>query len=616
MCGITGFFSFKNSFSHSDLVNMTNALSHRGPDALGYYLSESERVGLGHARLSILDLSENANQPMTSDEGRYKIVYNGEIYNYKSILPSAIPLKTSSDTEVVLKSFIYFGIDFIKKLNGMFAFSIYDEKEDKLFLFRDPLGIKPLFYFYDGENFAFSSEIKSLLKFPKVKGAINKKSIAYFLHLGYIPEPLTIYENIYKFPSGSYAILENSVLNFTNYWMPENQIYNDVSANLNSAKKELHNLIDKSVSSQMISDVEFGSFLSGGIDSSIVTAFAQKNSSKKIKTFSIGFKEEKFNEAPFAKEISKFLNTEHHEYIISQKDAIPFLEQIINTYDEPFADSSAIPTMILSKFAAQHVKMILSGDGGDELFMGYGSYKWARRLHNPLISTFKNTLKEFLKKGNNRAQRVSHLFDFNNPHNLPSHIFSQEQYFFSENELMSFLISDYKNFNFFEINSISQVSRKLSPEEKQTLFDIKYYLKDDLLVKVDRASMKYGLEVRPPLLDLSIVNFALNLSPELKLKNRQAKFLLKEVLFDTIPKDFFNRPKKGFSIPLAEWLKKDLFYLFEKYLSKEVTEYLAILDYEEIKKLKKDFLSGKNYLYNRLWLIIVLHKFLLNRQVS
>ncbi len=358
----------------------------------------------------------------------------------------------------------------------------------------------------------------------------------------------------------------------------------------------------------MISDVPFGTFLSGGTDSSLITAIASQHVNK-LNTFSIGFKESKYNEAKYAKEISAFLKTNHHELMVSEKDAVSMVGEILDTYDEPFADSSAIPTMIVAKFARQNVKMTLSGDGGDELFFGYGAYHWAERLAHPAVNTFKKPMAFALSKLGMREKRASHLFRYTNKQKIKSHIFSQEQYFFSCEETISLLNPD----NYEELNleeDYSSLKRKLSPKEEQALFDMKYYLKDDLLVKVDRATMKYGLETRVPFLDYRIVEFALNLSPELKSKNGTDKFLLKEILYDFIPKKYFNRPKWGFAIPLKEWLKKELAFLLEETLNKTSVEQAGIVRFDVVHKLKKKFINGEDYLYNRLWSLIVLHKFL------
>lgn len=607
MCGIAGFLSFNKNFSKPDLENITNALTHRGPDAAGYYFNEI--IGLGHRRLSILDLSDIANQPMFSHCGRYVIVFNGEIYNYREIAKDLdVALKTTSDTEVLIESFVKWGTSFVNKLNGMFAFTIYDTKEELLYVYRDRMGIKPIYYYHSENDFVFASELKSLKKLSSLnKGGLNKQALNQFLYLGYIPAPHSIYNNIKKFPSGCFAVIGKNKFEVNSYWKLEEQVEEKVITNLHEAKSKLHDLLLSSVQYRMISDVPFGTFLSGGIDSSLVTALAQKLSNKPVKTFSIGFSEGKFNEAHHAKAVAQYLKTEHHEKILSYNDALDLFDTVFDAYDEPFADSSAFPTLLVSKFAREHVTVILSGDGGDETYLGYGTYDWGKRLNNRVIGAFRKPIGSLLKLGDNRYKRAAQLFEYETKSRLKSHIFSQEQYCFSENEVRHLLNDDFKqSLNFNE--EIITPERGLSFAEEQALFDLKYYLQDDLLVKVDRASMQYSLEVRVPLLDYRLVHFALNLSEDLRKQKGITKYLLKEVLYDLVPKQFFDRPKWGFGIPLVNWLKNDWRFLIEQYLNKEAIETVGIFNYQSVNQLVQRFLKGEDYLYNRIWLVIVAQK--------
>ena len=615
MCGITGYYSTNNKFIKDDLHLMTNAITHRGPDAEGYFVEEG--VGLGHRRLSIIDLSQSANQPMVSGDGRYVIVFNGEIYNFKEVATELkkvnpqLNFKTASDTEVIIEAFAYWGEAFVHKLNGMFAFAIYDKQEKELFVYLDRIGIKPIYYYWDKESFVFASELKSLKQLKnKIELKINKLAINEFLHLGYIPEPHSIYEHIQKFPSGSYFKIKGNELTQVNYWKVENKVEKQTEHNFNTAKQTLKKLIESSVNYRMISDVPFGTFLSGGIDSSLVTAVAQKFSDKPVNTFSIGFKEGKHNESAFAKNVATHLKTNHHEFIVTEKDAIDLADKLQTIYDEPYADSSAIPTLLVSKLARQHVKMTLSGDGGDELFMGYGAYQWAKRLSNPFVNIFRKPAAFGLSQLNSRYKRVGELLHYQNEETKKSHIFSQEQTLFSRREIKELMHSDFYNDILLNEN-FDGLNRTLLPEEQQALFDINYYLKDDLLVKVDRATMHHSLETRVPLLDYRIVEFAVNLSPDLKLKNGESKYLLKQVLYDYVPKELFDRPKWGFSIPLVNWLKGELRFLIEEYLSEKIVNKHNIVKYEKVLALKKQFLENNvEYLYNRIWLLIVLHQWM------
>ena len=611
MCGIAGFYSFNKKFSDADLKRMTDRIAHRGPDADGFYMDPESGVGLGHRRLSILDLSTAANQPMQSHCGRYYICFNGEVFNYREIAEQLnIKCHTTSDTEVILEAFILKGVDFVHLLNGMFAIVIYDSRDQVIYVFRDRLGIKPVMYYWQNNDFVFASEIKALLTLEEINRTktTKKESVYTFLNSGYIPEPHTIYNSIHKLRAGSYAVIRDSKMVVTSYWKTEDKITADKVTDFQTAKKQLNELLESSVRYRMISDVPFGVFLSGGIDSSTVAAIAQNISTDSIKTFSIGVKDEKMNESEFARSVSKYLKTDHYEFVVSERDSLEMVEKMMTAYDEPYADSSAIPTMLVSKLARQQVTMALSGDGGDELFMGYGAYVWADRFQkNPLLKTFRSPIGKSLSKLSNKYKRAASLFDYMDEKRLKSHIFSQEQYFFSERELHTMLHDQYIWPLQFD-EEFHDLKRKLSAKEEQALFDIKNYLKDDLLVKVDIASMQFSLEARTPFLDYRLVEFALNLDENLKLRDNVSKYLLKEVLYSYVPKELFDRPKKGFSIPLSKWLHTDLKFLIDNYLSKGGIENAGFVKYEEVKKIVGRFEKGEDYLFNRIWVLILLHK--------
>ena len=606
MCGITGFYSSR--FSEQDLQQMTGVLSHRGPDASGSFLEK--KVGLGHRRLSILDLSSRADQPMTSANGRFMLIYNGEVYNFRELTKKLdIPLRTNGDTEVILESIATRGMDCLSDFNGMFAFACYDREKEELWLARDRMGIKPLYYYWNGADLVFASELKSIIQCGWVKSGleVDKVAVNEFLHLGYIPGPKTIYKQIYKFPAGHYAKINGEGIIFSEYWSMPSKVEEKVVSDEGTAKEKLKELLWESVRYRLISDVPFGTFLSGGIDSSLVTAVASKVHNAPLKTFSIGFKESKFNEAHYAGKVAEHLKTDHFEYILSYEDAIPLFAEMTETYDEPFADSSAVPTMLVSKMARQQVKVALSGDGGDETYLGYGMYNWANRLNNPLIKAFRKPISAVLAQGSNRQQRAASVFDYKSRQKVKSHIFSQEQYFFSEQEIRNILKPQWQSS--LEFREDFDLRRKLAPDEAQAFFDLNYYLKDDLLVKVDRASMKYGLEVRVPLLDHRLVEFSLNLDKNLKKKNGVSKYLMKQVLYEMVPERYFDRPKWGFAIPLSQWLKKELKYLVDDFLNREMVDACGMVEYSAIEQLKNDyFKKGKEYLYNRIWVLIILHK--------
>jgi len=629
MCSISGFISPK--FSRSHIQRMNRSMSHRGPDAGGIFFNEAQNVALAHNRLSIIDLSDGANQPFYSSCGRYVTVFNGEIYNYADLRnkvqvftkeKEALNAKsknlevitvdkafsTNSDTEVLVEGFALWGMNMAQKLNGMFAFTVYDQLEETLYLFRDRLGIKPLYYYQNEKDFAFSSEIKGFTNLmPDENLPLNKKAIWSFLHLGYINNNETIYKDIKVFPAGHVGVYKENNLKIIPFWQAQEKIEPTVVTDERQAYKSLKTLIVKSVERRMISDVPLGTFLSGGTDSSLVTAVAADLNPQQLKTFSIGFKESKYDESKHAKKVAEHLKTEHHELILSETDALERISALTSIYDQPFADSSAIPTLLVSEFARKHITVALSGDGGDELFMGYGMYNWAKRLDNPLIKAFSPLLKAVLQlHPSNRYKRASNLFQKHS--NTQSHIFSQEQYLFSELELEK-LLKQNKSIN-TSIIEYDSFKRQLSKQEQQAFFDLTHYLKDDLLVKVDMASMQTGLEVRVPLLDHRIVEFALNLDQNLKVKDGTSKYLLKQVLYDFLPKSLMQRPKWGFSIPLEKWLAKDLRPLINQYLEESLVEAAGIVNYAEVKKLINNFDKGQHYLYNRIWVLILLHKWL------
>ncbi|MGB1316925.1 MAG: asparagine synthase (glutamine-hydrolyzing), partial [Flavobacteriales bacterium] len=465
MCGIAGIFD-PNGVSKEALKLMSDKIAHRGPDADGFFVHN--QFGLAHRRLSIIDLTMAANQPMQSACKRYQMVFNGEVYNHRSIAQEiGSPLKTSSDTEVVLEAFVKWGPNMVKKLNGMFTIAILDTVKNQLFLFRDRVGIKPLFVYRSGNILAFASEIKAItaLKSERVKFTINKNAIPYFLHLGYIPQPLSIYNEIEKFPSGCWAMFDGKQLNVERYWNLSEKFSAEVLSDEKDATNKLDRLLSESVEKRLMSDVPFGTFLSGGIDSSLVTALASKSTSNKLKTFSIGFESKKHNEAQFAKQVAKHLGTNHHEFILREKDALDLIEDLIPQYDEPYSDSSAIPTMLVSKMARQEVTMTLSGDGGDELFMGYGAYNWATRLSNPAIRAFRKPISSLLALGDDRKKRAGKVFNFGSKDNVCAHIFSQEQYMFSRAEIDDLLQSSLSEGCFNHLNQNPPQLRSLSAAE-------------------------------------------------------------------------------------------------------------------------------------------------------
>jgi asparagine synthase (glutamine-hydrolysing) len=617
MCGIAGFIS--PGLKESDLRSITRIIKHRGPDAEGFFYDEADgyHIGLGHRRLSIIDLSAAANQPMVSHCGRYVIIYNGEVYNYQEIRQEKFdqfPWKTSSDTEVILESFVRYGIESFEWFNGMFAFAIWDKQDEKLYLSRDRIGIKPFYYYYDDKKqFVFASELKALqtlLQGPE----LNPAAITNYLYLGYIPQTQTIYAQCHKLLPGHYAIVsKNGIEKIQSYWRLEDHVNSEPITDERIAKAKLKELMEDAVKKCMIADVPLGIFLSGGVDSSLVAAIAQKHKKEKIKTFSIAFREGRYDETAYAQQVADHIGSDHHKFTVNEEEGIAIIDDFLNIYDEPYGDMSGIPTYLVSKLARKQVTVALCGDGGDELFMGYGFYSWAKRLNDPFLKPFHQLIHKSLynlNKDNYRSR--SYLFNYSKD-KINSNIYSQCHGNWALDETQQLLNGHYQ-YDFNE--TLLATGRKLRPEERQSFFDIKNYLAEELLPKVDRASMQHALEVRVPFLDSRLVDFSLNLSPDLKFKKGIQKYLLKEVLYDYAPRAFFDRPKWGFAVPIQEWLNGKLSYLVDQYLAPEKIEQGGVLNNDAVREYVKKYRSGEHFRYHRIWLLIILQKWLLEKHLT
>lgn len=624
MCGIVGSFSVSNYFSIDDIRKASAAIKHRGPDGEGFY--SDNFVRLAHRRLSIIDLDNRASQPMYSSCSRYVMVYNGEIYNYVELRKELeikykdSPLsefKTTSDTEVILRLFEIKGADFVNDLNGMFAIAIYDTQANKLFLFRDRFGIKPLYYFLDSVgNICFASELKALLAIDGIEKKVNNQAVTSFLHTGFIPAPLTIYQKIYKLESGSSLIIDRNGLERKSFVIEKKCSQRELIRDEKKVIQDVEKLLMQSVKIQLRSDVPYGVFLSGGVDSSLLTAIAARNVNERLNTFSIGFTEQSHNESEHAKVIAQHIGTNHHEFVVSVKDAIDLIETFFEVYDEPYTDTSGIPTMIVSKLASKHVKVVLSGEGGDELFFGYGTHNWAKRLNTFPFNVLRSSVRTALSLGNSRSKRVAHLLDFDiYSEFLPEHIYSQEQYLFSNKEIVDLVTEELKKEAIRNIthrnemlNLMFDKSDDCMPEERQANYELKFPFQDDLLTKVDRATMFNSIEARVPYLDNNLAEYVFSVASDIKIKDGVNKYPLKKILASYIPEELFMRPKKGFSIPLAKWLKTDCKYLLDRYLDKGIIQQAGFVKFSVVEKLIQRFLSGEDYLYNRIWSLIVLHR--------
>ena len=615
MCGISGFVAFKDS-SKKILIQMTDSLIHRGPDSSGYFYehNQNNQIGLGHRRLSILDLSKNGNQPIKFED--LIIVYNGEIYNFvelkKELEKLGYKFNSNTDTEVILKSYHKWGLDAVSKFNGMFSIVIYDKKVNKIFLIRDRAGVKPLFYYYHDGLFMFSSELKAFHKHPSFKKILDKKALSLFFQHGYILEPYTIFTYAKKLRSGHY--LEFEINNFSvvekKYWdvidcFKKKTINIEFSEVANHAEK----LLKSSFKYRMVSDVPVGIFLSGGYDSSLVTTLLQSETSKKIKTFTIGFEETDFDESIFAKNISDYLGTDHHQKYCTSSDAINIFKELPFIYDEPFGDPSSIPTVLLSKFTREHVKASLSADGGDEIFGGYNKYQSVIKLL--YFSKFcPSILKSFLPDIDvaNFTKNINlKYYFFQNCFVKDSSISMMKALtsVFTPSEINNLVISNDKNKILSNFDVTSDLNQIQENRNKLLAADFKTYLTDNILVKVDRATMSAGLEGRDPMLDHNIIEFMAQIPSSFKFDKNNSKRIIKKIVNKYLPDDLLERPKMGFSPPLYKWLRIDFLPITNYYFSESKLKRQKILDVNYVTKLYKDFLSGRKDCYFKLWLVLI-----------
>ena len=581
MCGINGIFS--NALSPDELRQkislMNEAIIHRGPDSDGIY--NDDGFALGFRRLSIIDLSQNGDQPMISSSGRYVIVFNGEIYNFpilkrKLIEEFNITFKGTSDTEVFLCLIENYGLNkALKKVQGMFGFSLYDKQENIVHLCRDRLGEKPLYYSLINQELSFSSELKPLINLLKGKLNLDIDNINFFITKSYFPEGASVFKEVQKVIPGtvlSFKLNENKVVDMStySYWSFIETVDNSLKypiSNYEQAKEELDALLDIKVKERMISDVPLGAFLSGGYDSSLIVALMQKNSLNKIKTFSIGFHSSVHNEAEEAKEISNHIGTDHQELYVSDKELIDTIYRLPSIYSEPFADSSQIPTVLLSDLTKSKVTVSLSGDGGDEIFGGYGRYFLGQQVFDslgmipfPIRKSIKNSglVNNFLTRNISNFLLGGLVSNFPQKFSKLNNIFD----FKDESELYKTL-STFSN-NFLQKQSNIPLSsdhiwnREMTYAEKAMMQDTIDYLPGDILKKVDQAGMSASLETRIPFLDHEIISYAWKLPFEYKYKNGSGKYILKEIAHNYIPKDLLDRPKKGFDIPLSAYLRNEL----------------------------------------------------------
>ncbi|AEF84189.1 asparagine synthase (glutamine-hydrolyzing) [Treponema primitia ZAS-2] len=619
MCGITGFLDFNCRTEEFILRSMTDILHHRGPDDSGYYLDKTESVyiGLGHRRLSILDLSMQGHQPMHFRN--LTIIFNGEIYNFKEIRAELekkdYSFDSNTDTEVILKAYHCWGTDMISRFNGMFAFALYDKENQTVRLFRDRAGVKPLYYYFKNGLFLFASELKSFHQHPHFVKELDNDGLALYFKYGYIPQPYTIFNDCHKLKAGhSLSInLRNKNITDTKYWdvmdcyrQPKLQISEQ------EAIDETEKILKSAFEYRMVSDVPVGVFLSGGYDSTIVTAILQANRTEKIKTFTIGFREEKYNEAQEAKKIAEYLGTDHTEYYCTSQDAIDILPLIPEMWDEPAADSSAIPTLLVSRLARKQVTVALSADAGDETFGGYYKYNTVYKKYRALKSTpplanrfyrwiLRNPTTHFfadsvgMYNAKERLLRWSYMLGCDE-----NEILSIDASRFTGNELKELVSFDYK----IPPTDFDERLRGIWLDNLLSV-DYKTYMVDDILMKVDRATMAVSLEGREPLLDHRIIEYVARLDPALKIKNGTKKYLLKQITHKYIPQDMMDRPKKGFGIPIDIWLRDELKQYIMQYLSVDKLKNEDIFNTESVIQLRDDYISNKKANFTRLWVVLM-----------
>lgn len=646
MCGIAGFYNFEN-FSQEKIESiarqMGDSLTHRGPDSFGFWVDQTSEITFIHRRLSILDLSNAGNQPMHSPSGRYVITYNGEVYNHLALRKqieknhNSITWKGSSDTETISCAIDCWGlVEAVKKFRGMFAIAIWDKQLKTLSIARDIAGEKPLYYGWQQNVFMFSSELKAMKKHPAFLGGINRDSIQMQMSLGCVPAPYSIYEGIFKLLPGN--ILTINLLNKTSkndplvscFWSLEKVLLdkgiNKFQGTYEDAADELEVLLKKSIKSQMLADVPLGAFLSGGIDSSLVVSLMQSQSIQPINTFTIGFEESKYNEANFAKNIASLLGTNHTEHYISPSEALAVIPSLPDLYDEPFSDSSQIPTYLVSKLAKKSVTVALSGDGGDELFGGYNRHIYSKRWGSAIQST-----NPYLKKA---IQKIILSLDPEKYNFLES--------FFSKSYMPKIKINNFSNYidkiskalsasnnrqlydsftshwqadeglvlGSKNMNSMFIQKPDLSLSEEMMFNDFISYLPNDILVKVDRAAMGLSLETRVPMLDQNIIEFAWNLPESMKIGRGEGKLILKKILDKHIPSELFNRPKQGFALPIEQWLRGPLVDWAESLIDKSRLDSESYFDSDVVHRKWSEHKSGKRNWQTEIWNVLMFQAWL------
>lgn len=620
MCGINGIIDYHKHYSveeRNKLVHQMNEkIIYRGPNMEGLF--DSEHVTMGMRRLSIIDLS-TGKQPIYNEDKTLAIVFNGEIYNFKRLREELIQkghqFYTSADTEVIVHAYEEFGNQAFDRLDGMFSFAIFDSRKNKVVIARDRMGEKPLYFYYNEDYFVFGSELKSLLSTGIVPKVIDKKALNQYLQLTYIPAPLTIFEHVKKVKPAHYMeILLDGTVTEHNYWNYPKTKFSEKDLSYQEAKNKLYTLLERSVKDRMVSDVPLGAFLSGGIDSSIIVGLMSQLSEQPVETFTIGFDEKEYDERERAKMVADLNKTNHHAKVLDYKDALSLMNHILMQMDEPFADSSVLPSYFVSAFAGEHVKVVLTGDAGDEMFMGYSKY---------LIDYYSRKYKrvpKFLRKGliepivyhlpDNRVvtRKIRKVID-----NAEKDLFEQRKALmslgFKEQERKQLLQDFYYDENCMDfLKDIYEENNQDDEVSKTQKLDARVVLEGDMFTKVDRMSMLNSIETRTPLVSKDIVEFAMQLPSSYKIKEKNLKRILKDAFVDILPKNFDKYPKSGFAVPLDYWFRNELKEELTNLLNEEVIKNQGIFDYEYIHTIIEEHLSGRKNRKSELWTLYVFEK--------
>jgi len=601
MCGI---YLTNHPISQNEVKAKLDKIKFRGPDNLG--IIQKGNIILGHLRLSILDLDERSNQPFVFKH--LMLVYNGEIYNFievkNSLINEGYTFETTSDTEVLLKGFHAWGEKILDRINGMYAFAIYDENKKTVFIARDRLGVKPLYYSWQNGKLELSSQLA-----PLKKGglSLNQEAISIYLQTGYIPSPFSIYEEIKKLPPGQYAILDldKNQMEINSYW--DLKQVSEKKISYEEAKEQLHTLLKDAVKIRLQSDVPYGSFLSGGIDSALVSSIANSIQKEQLKTFTIGFDDKQYDESQVAEQFAKIIGSDHHLILSVQEELPDLLDAFFRAYDEPFADSSALPSLLLNKKVKEHVTVALSGDGGDESFLGYNHFIWVRKVSFLfLVPLFFRRLVAYvfpLKLIGKSGRSIKNILQMKNLDEFIESIFTGFDTLLLKDKKL--WMNHFRKYLFFSKNKF----------QKTADLNLKLWLENDSNVKVDRASMAFSVEVRSPFLDYRIVEFARNLPLKYRLKASLRKRILRDILSEYIPEEVFDQSKKGFSIPLGGWIKDSFKEEFSKYLKADKLKPIENLDIVKIQKLFELHLTTDVDYSSYLWRVYVLSKWIhLNKE--